>query len=67
MTLASSDLAGVNDSPPKTSTLVPIEAIACPDRPLGDGPMFWNIYHLWSGGGAVFKISELIRNSQTYW
>jgi hypothetical protein len=49
MRLWSSIFEGENDSPPKTNTRVPIEAIACPDRPLGEGPIFWNMYHRWSG------------------
>jgi len=48
--LFSSGLDGPNPSPPRTNTLVPDDAIACPDLPLGDGPMFWKVYHRWSGG-----------------
>ena len=34
--------------PPKTKTLEPIDAIACPERAFGVGPIFWNMYHRWS-------------------
>jgi hypothetical protein len=44
MTVGSSALEGANDSPPRTKTLGPTEAMECPDRPLGAGPMFWNMY-----------------------
>jgi hypothetical protein len=48
MTLRSFSLDGGNDSPPRTNTLAPTEAMACPERPLGDGPIFWNMYQRWS-------------------
>lgn len=33
------------DSPPSTKTCLPNAAMACPLRPEGAGPIFWNIYH----------------------
>lgn len=35
----------VVDSPPRTNTLVPIHDMAWPQRAVGDGPIFWNMYH----------------------
>lgn len=36
----SSDLGAEKDSPPRTKTREPAVAIAWPDRPFGDGPIF---------------------------
>jgi hypothetical protein len=36
---------GMNDSPPRTNTRDPYDAIACPDRADGPGPMFLNVNH----------------------
>ena len=54
----SSGLVGFINSaprPPSTKTRGPMDAMACPERGLGAGPIFWNMYHLWSkpqsGGG----------------
>ena len=47
----SSGFEGFRDSPPNppsTNTRDPIDAIACPEREEGAGPIFWNIYHRWS-------------------
>lgn len=32
-------------SPPRTKTREPKDAMACPERPPGLGPMFWNMNH----------------------
>ena len=48
MMVGSSGFAGFSDSPPKppsTKTREPIDAMACPERAVGAGPIFWNIYH----------------------
>lgn len=48
MSVGSSGFAGLSDSPPKpprTNTREPIDAMACPERADGAGPIFWNIYH----------------------
>ena len=48
MTEGSAVSPGVDSSPPSTNTLESTEAIVCPDLIVGAGPMFWNMYHLWS-------------------
>lgn len=45
MILGSSGFSVVNDSPPNTNTREPEAAMAWPERPLGEGPIFWNMYH----------------------
>jgi hypothetical protein len=60
----SSPLVGVKDSPPRTKTLPPMEAMACPERPLGAGPMFWNMYHRWSVRNKL-KVTHTIYTSRS--
>ena len=46
--VGSSGLVGFMNSaprPPSTKTRGPMDAIACPERGLGAGPIFWNMYH----------------------
>ena len=57
----------VNDSPPSTNTLSPTEAIACPERPLGDGPMFPNIYQRWSTKRKKLVKTVNDRNNSLTW
>lgn len=45
ITFESSGLDNPKVSPPKTNTRVPDDAIACPERPAGLGPIFWKVYH----------------------
>ena len=57
MSVWSSDLPAPIDSapmPPRTKTRDPIDAIACPERAGGAGPIFWNMYQRWSVPYSVY-------------
>jgi hypothetical protein len=43
---SSCDFDGTLGSPPRTIILLFTVVMVWPDRGDGDGPMFWNVYHL---------------------
>jgi hypothetical protein len=55
--IGSSDFWDVKDSPPRTNTRDPAVAIECPERPLGAGPMFWNMNQRLSESKISFIIA----------